>query len=512
MPNNPKQKVMIVCAVLAALTSIFLIASVAAPDWIVYSSNFDIGTFQGLFRWCKGDVCFSNNFQVTGSSPLLASPLKCGRTGNEVADRFQATAAMIICGVITASIVLLCQLGVYFGLDLSEKFISGVAWLSAVAFLFLLVGVAVFGGTVNSWWNCGSDFCQQFAGTETHCGIGFSFIFCIVAVGILLAVAIVNVMNAKLPHILSPTADIVLMVILLQILGIVLAIVGLTTDHWQEVVIQHKRFGLFQNCTASTCETSSYPLTFTTLPGCNVTGTTLTSRLYASSAFLVIGLSISFVMAVFFVLVHLKISTKFLLTRAMKKKMLAAVVGCICSQVLGLILVTNVTDSFFYCGTSFCEFNRGFCHQGISFGLCVTSIGLTGLMLMLLLFEFNEWCCFQERFVSGRQKFSIMKVLRGTKARGSSSAEPAEEAEEEAAVELPAGQWDYDSLSGFYWSEELYLFYDPVTQQFYDPNKDEWFAQDRRTELAKKASIVVRASPARTQSTVTPSRVASMRR
>ena len=514
MPNNPKQKVMVLSAMLSVLVTAFLIASVAAPDWVVYSSSSDVGKFQGLFNWCKGNVCQANNFQAAGSSPLLASPLSCQRAGNEVSDRFQATAALIICGVICAGLVLLCQVAQYAGMEFSEKFVSGIAWMTVSSFVLVLIGVAVFGGTVNSWWNCGTDFCQQFSGSETSCGIGFSYIFCVVAAIILLAAAIVNVLNAKLPHILFPTADIVLMVLLLEILAIVLAVVGLATNHWQEVVIQYQRFGLFQNCTGNSCATSTYPLSFTTRPLCSVTGTTLTARLNAASAFLILGLTLSALLGVFFVLVHLKFSTKFLLTRRKKKFTLCAVLTCLGSQVLGLILATNVTDSYYYCGVTWCTFNSGFCHQGLSFGFCVTSIGLTALMLLLQLFEFNEWCCFQERFASGRQTFSIMKVLRGTKARGAKNAEPTEEeAEDDGAVELPAGQWDYDSLSGFYWSEELYLFYDPVTQQFYDPNKDEWFAQDRRTQLAKKASVVVSTSSLqRASSSVSPARMTSMRR
>jgi hypothetical protein len=271
------------------------------------------------------------------------------------------------------------------------------------------------------------------------------------------------------------------MVALLEIFSVVMLSVGVGTPHWQEVIPTYRKQGLFQNCSSSSCTGNDYPLQIPTRTGCVLTGTDLQGRYAASAAFLILAAIISLILMFVFALVELKVSSSFMLTRGKKRAVITALVLSLCAQVIGIVIATNVQDSFYFCGISYCEHFNGYCHPGVAFGFCIAAIGVTFLQLLLIFFEYHEWCCFQERFASGRQSFSIRKVLQGTKRRQQTdpieqSAEPVEE-----PVHLPAGQWDYDSVSGFYWSEELYLFFDPSTQQFYDPNKDEWFTQDRRT-------------------------------
>ncbi len=474
---------MVLSSILSLMCSVFLIASIASPNWIVYSNNNNNGQVRGLFKYCQGSACQSNRFSANGQD--VFGSLQCTRNGNEVNDRFRTTAACVICGAAIVFIVFLFQFFQITGLArLSDAAHMWLAWSNIVSFIAVLIGVAVFGGTINSWWNCGSDYCQAYQGTETKCGVGFGFVFCIVSCGTLLMCAILVMLYTKFPHVMYPTADIVLMVALLEITSIALIAAGTASPNWIEVVPSYRTMGLFQNCTSQACEGLSFPLTLVTsnvnvTDKCTINGTSLQGRFSAAAAFLIFAAILSAVLTFFFFLVHLKVSTALLLTKKKKQMVLVSIAVTLLCQVIGTAIAMNTVNSYYFCGSTFCSVHNGYCQPGVSFGLVMASIALTFFIFLIQFFEFNEWCCFQERFASGRQPFSIMKVLRGTKARGSSSAEPAEEAEEEAAVELPAGQWDYDSLSGFYWSEELYLFYDPVTQQFYDPNKDEWFARQQ---------------------------------
>ena len=494
MVHNARQKVMVLSSILSIVCTAFIIASIASPNWMVFSNQNNNGQFRGLFQYCQGSVCSDNNFSPNGQD--VFGSLQCTRNGSELSDRFRTTAACVLAGAAIVFIVFVFQFFQIVGLArLSDTAHMWLAWSNIAAFLVVLVGVAIFGGTFNSWWNCGSDFCQAYQGTETKCGVAFGYFFCIVACSTLLLAAVLVMLYTKFPQVMYPTADIILMVGMLEIFSIALISIGTASVSWVEIVPAYRTIGLFQNCTSSQCDVINFPLslvttTVNTTNACTINGTSFQSRFSAAAAFLIFAAVLSAVLTIFFFLVHMKVSTKLLLTRKKKQAVLVAIGVNGVAQIIGMSIAMNTINSYYFCGSSFCSVYNGYCHPGVSFGLIVASIGLTFFIFLLQLFEFNEWCCFQERFASGRQTFSIMKVLRGNK-KPAKSAEPAEEeAEDDGAVELPAGQWDYDSLSGFYWSEELYLFYDPVTQQFYDPNKDEWFArqQPQATPLPRLAT------------------------
>jgi hypothetical protein len=468
---------MVLSAVIGVISTALIIAAIVSPNWVMYSSGEQDGNFQGLFVSCVGEACTTNQFAANGQGPF--GNFGCNRNGAELNDRFNATAALLIVGVILTFAVMVFQFVQIVGLArISDSGHMWLAWTLVLAFVLTMIGVAIFGGTVNSWWNCGSDFCEPYQSTSTGCGVGYSFVFATVGSGTLLVAALLVMVYTKFPHVMYPTADIVLFVALLEIFSVVTLCVGIATPQWQVVVPVYQSIGLFETCSSSSCSVSLYPTTINTRTNCNVNGTALQARYAVAAAFLIFAGVISLVLTIIFFLAHFKVP-RMMFTSGKKKAIIASIVSSIAAMMIAIIVAANAIESFYFCGISYCTAYTGYCSWGPGFGCAVAAICLEGFLLAMHWFEYKDWCCFQERFASGRQAFSIRKVLEGTRKKNPAPVTAVEPLEE--AVTLPTGQWDYDSVSGFYWSEELYLFYDPTTQQFYDPNKDEWFTQDART-------------------------------
>lgn len=495
MVHNAKQKFLAVSCVLSFAVVGMIIGAIATPSWVTYSLQDDEPQYQGLFKACRNGECSNNQFAADGQG--LLGNLGCKQSGSELQDRFSTTAGTLIAAAAIAFVVVAFQ---FFHITrlakLSQAAHMWLFWALILAFVSSLVGIAVFGGTVNSWWNCGSDYCQPYKSTSGRCGVGYGYVFSIVACAVLLLSAVVVVTFTKFPHIMFPTNDVVLLAVLLEAFAIVLISIGVSSPEWVVVIYNYGSLGLFQDCTAWSCSAIDLPTTISTRTNCQITGSSVTSRLSAAAALMIVAAVITAVLAVLFAIAHLRISTKLFITNTKKRVTMVFIALAFILQTVAIVLATNVVDSYYYCGVSFCTEYSGFCRPGVAFGLAIGSVSVTGLLFVVHVFEFNSWCCFQERFASGRQSFSVWKVLRGTKddsteptATAAPGATPknaptVQKVVDENTIQLPSGQWDYDTVSGFYWSEELYLFFDPVTQQFYDPNKDEWFAQDRRTAAA----------------------------
>ncbi|CUG76244.1 membrane-associated protein, putative [Bodo saltans] len=526
MVHNAKHKFLGLSSILSFLIVGLIIGAVAAPAWIAYSSQGDYPQYQGLFKNCRSNSCSSNQFDADGQGST--GSLGCKQSGSELQDRFTATAATLLGAAGIVAIVVLVQLGHVFRIGrLSQASHMWLFWGLILAFVSSLVGVAIFGGTVNSWWNCGSDFCQPYKSTGTSCGVGYGYVFSIVGCGATFISAIIVLTFAKFPHVMFPTNDVVLAAVFLEIFAVVLIGVGVASTEWIVIITNYASTGLFQQCLAWSCNSIDLGQTLTTRTDCDIVGSSVTTRLSASAAVLIVAAVILAVFGVLFTLAHLRISTKLFITNTKKRVTIGFIVLALILEVVGLILATNVFDSYYFCGISFCTNYAGYCREGTAFGLCLGALILTVLLVILHVFEFNACCCFQERFASGRQSFSVWKVLRASKLEGAAgTAEPsssstaggahppgtksqrnsapteAKEPIDDNTIQLPSGQWDYDSVSGFYWSEELYLFFDPVTQQFYDPNKDEWFTQDRRTAAAGLTSPHATAAAATSNSSM----------
>jgi hypothetical protein len=504
MVHNAKHKFLGLSSILSFLIVGLIIGAVAAPAWIAYSSEGDFPQYQGLFKNCRSNSCSANQFDADGQGST--GSLGCKQNGADLQDRFTATAATLLGAAGMVALVVFIQLAHVSRIGrLSQASHMWLFWALILSFVSSLVGVAIFGGTVNSWWNCGSDFCQPYKSTGTSCGVGYGYVFSIAGCGAIFISAMVVITYSKFPHVMFPTNDVVLAAVFLEIFAVVVIGVGIASPEWIVIVTNYASTGLFQQCLAWSCNSLDLGQTLTTRTDCLIVGSSVTTRLSAAAAVLIVAAVIMAVFGVLFTLAHLRISTKLFITNTKKRVTICFLGLALILEVVGIILATNVFDSYYFCGIGFCTNYSGYCREGTAFGLCLAALVLNVLLVILHVFEFNACCCFQERFASGRQSFSVWKVLRASKLESDAAtgtAEPstagappgksqrnaapteAKEPIDDNTIQLPAGQWDYDSVSGFYWSEELYLFFDPVTQQFYDPNKDEWFTQDRRTAAA----------------------------
>ena len=203
-----------------------------------------------------------------------------------------------------------------------------------------------------------------------------------------------------------------------EIFTIVMTAIGLSSPEWVIVVYNYASVGIFQNCTATQCSSPDRPtIAYTRSTSCQITDTAMSSRLSASAAMLILAAIVMVVVFVLFLLAYLRLLGRMAFTGVRKRILIALLVMALVAQIIGFVLVTNIVDTFYFCGVSFCDTYTGFCRPGTSFGLALASIILTALLLGLHWFELKDWCCFEERFASGRQQFRFLKVLQGTKAR-----------------------------------------------------------------------------------------------
>lgn len=490
MVHNAKQKFFLLSC-LTCLTSVgLLIGAVATPSWVSYTRTTTLSPlYQGLFKTCQFGSCDSTN----GALALSVLKPACSPDPAGLQDRLTVTAGTVLAAAALTGVVVLFQIvHIVRAAKLSEANHMWLAWTLIVAFVSGLIGISVFGGTQNSWLGCGTEYCQAFRNTGSSCGVGYGYIFTIVGVAVILLAATMVITFVKFPHILFPTNDVMGTAVLLEIFAVVLIGVGVRSPEWITVISDYSSIGLFQDCTAWSCTSKPSVGDFKTSTTCTINTTSMNSRFSATAALLIVAAVIELILAILFALSYFRISSKIFLSNTKKRVCITTIIVSLLLQIIGFVLTTNIIDSFYYCGMSFFDIYQGYCRWGIAFGLGLASICLTTLLLVAHFFEFNTWCCFQERFATGRQTFSILKVLRGTKEGPSTlggqantpgnqkSKEPAADDDAEQPVRLPSGQWEYDTVSGFYWSEEHYLFFDPSTQQYYDPNKDEWFAQERQ--------------------------------
>ena len=42
-------------------------------------------------------------------------------------------------------------------------------------------------------------------------------------------------------------------------------------------------------------------------------------------------------------------------------------------------------------------------------------------------------------------------------------------------VDLPAGEWVFDTVSNYYWNEDRGVFWDVESEMFYNPDTEDWF-------------------------------------
>lgn len=519
MVHNARQKFLVTTFGVAALIAALIIAAIAVPNWVMYSSGGDLPITQGLFKACQNGVCFDSTFTADGRGVL--GNIRCVRNAGELEDRFRTTAATLIISIILVFVVLCYQFVHITGIaNISEAKNMWLAWTMFFAFVSSLIGVALFGGTINSWWNCGVDICQSYKQAGTFCGAGYAYVFTIAGCAACLFCVVFITTYAKFPHVLYPTTDMLLAVMFFEIFSIVMTSIGLASSEWVVVVYNYASVGIFQNCTATQCTSPERPtISYTRTTSCAITDTAMSSRMSASAAMLILAAIVMVVIFVLFLLSYLRLLGRMTFTGVRKRVLIALLVISLVAQVIGFVLMTNIIDTFYFCGVSFCDTYTGFCRPGTSFGLTLASIVLSILLLGLHWFELKDWCCFEERFASGRQAFSFLKVLQGTKARRPGVAEPTDGADGSMSgsptrdqnnpnnnsagnnngtnTQLPSGQWDFDTASGFYWSEELYLFYDPATMQYYDPNKDEWRASPQRAMMVEGGASTMKTPAAK---------------
>ena len=484
MVKNSKNKFITITCIIAATATALLVAAIIVTDWVNYSTSDTSASRSGIFRSCSGSTCTA----YSPLSPNVSTHAGCFRSAGDMIDRFNAVAGTILSGSGIAFIVVIALCVQISGRTVISP--AGHNWISfffALGSIVSLIGVIIYGATMSNWIGCGTDVCAPYnvPGATTSCNIGFSYIFTVVGTILFCLCALVVVIYTRYPHIIFPSGDVLLLVSIVAVLAIVLNVVGVATDSWLVIVPNNYYWGVWRQCTVSDCQ--SYPTTQGTIVApnsamCTHSGEEIKGRLTAIAVLLIFSAAGLFLVFLVFFLAHFVTSPLLMFRRSRKLLLMGFITLVLATQVTVLVLWDNNVNTWYLCGTRICDFYTGSCAFGISYGFNLTSICLTGFLLVFHIFEFNDWCCFEERFASGRQTFSIAKVLRDAKKRakeesgeGSSPQEPtAQQAGEEASIALPEGNWEYDSVSGFYWCEELYLFYDPDSRQYYDPHSDQW--------------------------------------
>ncbi|CUG76234.1 membrane-associated protein, putative [Bodo saltans] len=506
MPPNSKSKFVGVSIFVTFVILCLLVAAIGTPSWKTYSTGSNDETRWGLFSMCTGSTC--TKIKDIGVSQVSFTDATCTRDRNDIVDRMNATAGLIIAALVLTFLAAIPQALHAIGVTtISKQSHARVGYVLILATALSFTGVVVYGGTTSNWLGCGRDVCDVYDSSSTSCGIGYSYIFTIVGTALLALTTLLVLGYTYRPNILHPSGDVVFGVTFVSLIAIVLMAIGVGTKQWHIIVPNYIGNGLFEACTPQTCAHNQYSSTqVTTTTGCVRELKDMANYNVTAATFLIGAATIMAVFFIMFAALFLTDKPLILFTRTKKWVVIGFIVFAEVLQLTAFLLQENMYDSWLFCGTSFCSQFSGFCTFGMSYGFVITSIVLTAMLAVMHYFELHDWCCFHERFASGRHNFTFKEALETITERtprkplGSMSRRPAPPvpptATAQAAagshepnnnntdvgpssaldntVALPPGDWEYDSVSGYYWCDQIYLFYDPETRQYYDPSTDQW--------------------------------------
>jgi hypothetical protein len=488
MVKNSKNKFITVTSMVAAVSAAFLIAAIISTDWVNYSTTDAPSVRSGIFQRCTGSSCV----KYSPLQPNVATRSNCFRSAGDLMDRYSTVAGTILSGSgIVFVLVLIISLQLFGCTSISPAGHKWVSFFFCVAAAVSLIGVVLYGATMTNWIGCGEDVCARYdvPGATTSCSVGFSYIFTVVGTILFCLCALIVMVYTRFPEIIYPSGDVLFLVSLVALVATTLNIVGVATDNWLVITPNNYFWGLWKQCSVSQCTT--YPTEGTIVAPhnnqCTHDGSEIRGRMVAMAVLAIFSASGMFLIFFVFFVAHFVRSPLLMFRRSRKLMLMVFMLIVLAAQVTVLVIWDNTTNSWYLCGTRLCDYYSGSCSFGISYGFNLTSICLTAFLFIFHVFEFNDWCCFEERFASGRQTFSVGKYLRDAKKnKGKEPTNPAsqqeqEDADEEMEIVLPPGNWEYDSVSGFYWCEELYLFYDPDSRQYYDPQTDQWINTERNS-------------------------------
>lgn len=510
MAHNAGHKLAVLSSICLLSITAFLITAVAVPQWLRYSALGDKPRYQGLFVGCENDGCSRNNFPANGQGVL--GNLGCSQDGSLLQMRFQITIGTLLASACVTVVVAIIQCFHVSGkLNISPAVHTFFAFLLLLCFACGVAGVAVFADVKNSWWNCGSDYCQPYKSTQGRCEMGYGFFFAVAGTGLLLLCSLFVVTFAKLPFVVFPSADIVLCAALLEILAAVLIFVGVASPEWITVIYFYATIGLFQNCFAWSCDPSSLPnKSAMNIPtGCRSASDSvmdLDSRFKATAALLIVAAVLTLMLAITSV-VRCCSAKRDVASTKFRKRIWIGLLGLALSlQVAGFATTVSTFQS------CFCFFYTNYCRLGNSSAVCLAAIGLTVAVMIMHLFELNEWWFFQPRFVSGEAEFTFADVCPAISSLWAKKTPPTElpapsdaaeirdddafdDDEYEDVYSLPVNEdWEHDPISGFHWSDTFSLFYDPSSMKFFDPAKDEWFVDSARLMKVRQKKPKVEAA------------------
>lgn len=586
-PKPPVSGFAVFSIVVPFIIFAFIVAAVASSDWLSLSTSGASSVRWGLFQRCNGGVC--NTWD--SSSALVAITPTCNRQTNEIKDRMNAVAGLILTGDILLFVVALLLGILALGKLAASKTKSIVLLvLTCLSCVLKIVGVIVYGATFNSWLSCGHEFCSLYDGTTSHCGIGYSYVFTVVSTiltGFLIAFMIVFMF---MPTIVQATRGVLTLSALILLVAIVLSLIGIGTRSWVIVVPDYLHSGLFKACTTKDCR--PYDMTgpdsdvqYTTRIGCTHTGKEKGGFMITSAVFLIFSALFFLIMVLVNLVLAFMRRPLLALPKAFQWVLIGITVLLLVLQLIAFLLQQNVYTSWEYCGRDICDQFTGYCEFGFSYGFIITTLVLTGVLVVSYVLEslgvlsgantvaskepaaapsqqqqqptqppVQRQQQQQQSMYPPMQSHEPLAITNNNnnnngdlassqnrmpapvpqqqyhndhynaaplppsqqqqQPRPQSPMHPIKQLDSphndyvsnhrlphsyddaaaaarfEAELVLPEGNWEFDPVSKYYWSEDARLFYDPETRFFYDPNTDQWIdtegEDDRRIQASRQ--------------------------
>ena len=487
-PSVFRDKFLCISVLICVVSVGLIVAGLSSADWVSFNLAQE-STRLGLARSCTGATCtpvsFAGNFSVATG---------CTKQGSDVKDRLDTTLGLIIIAIIIAFGCFLYQ--ILAGTNCWKIGYKGNTYMSVVFFLtsaIVLISVAIFGGTFNSFIGCGEDYCSRFRQTTTWCGYGYSFVFVIVASVVLMVDAVIVLLYAQFPKVIYPSNDAILGASSLTLFAIILMIIGISTPNWIVLAPSNVRLGMYSSCVGlQQCTEINFDGDKTTRATCTISGTVYKGRVAVSTALLATGALINFILLVIYFFRMMNLIKKQWSKTAKKVTIFFVAISFGC-QLVGIILFANTVNNYMFCGQTVCQATGDWsCGFGFSAGFVIVAVTITALLIFLHIAEHNDWLCFQSRYDSGVEKFNVQAAVlkkpppvrvKPEKPKKTTIATQDENAPVDWGKDeppsapppvLPPGDWVFDPQSELYWGAEYNLFYDPPSRNYYDPATDNW--------------------------------------
>jgi hypothetical protein len=474
-------QIMLVAGVTSIVIAVLAMLAAFVPQWFLEYPN---ALTLGLGKTCvQAAACQNTNYNTAGSTVICQS-------GTAWHDRESSIAALIwISIVIEAILLLLTALAVAGKLTFQGTCqMVSLAVVSGVTPFFVMIGLAVYGDMMQTWLFCGGSFCQVFgAGRDNDdCGYGSSFICVVVAFFFSLAALICYIIHAineagdKRPVLRKVITGCLAFTVLLLFIGVI-------TNRWIAISSDPVSHGMFSTCSGSSCSSNDYSnwqYARGSTPTCRRDGTEFSDRNSTTGVFYILACVVYIVLAVLFLMTN---GGQFSYATMYKLKIpLCVVAGFgLLFEFIGFVVFAATWNSWLLCGVSFCD--RYTCNYGFSFVCAVMAMILSLLLLVLLITDAAG--CLQSHIImttSGGDPYTQTSThTQGSGARTTTSSSyrkttttTTTTSRSSAGRSASRGRddWEYDSNSGFYWSDSRQVFWDKASNQHYDPATKKWTA------------------------------------